>query len=231
LSLEDGTCALSSSMESARYKRESSHRNNDFQMPPLHSRGEDALVSRSRSGISEGGSGDSGSEYDPFHPGEGTPSNENVKKELHHDATSGVKNVLKSSKHAERPGSISHTLQSKNVQPSATPAGLTPTNTTVGTERDGSGAVEAGGNYENGWLYYNAYNYLSGPFTLEVLREGFNVGFLPGELVVYYRQDGVYSASQELKVLIGPPTVPSQITNSTPKEHSRDQVMVFVLCM
>ncbi|KAG0599004.1 hypothetical protein M758_12G119300 [Ceratodon purpureus] len=212
-------------MESSRQKREASHRTDDFQMPPLHSKGEDALVSGSRSsGVSEGGSGHNGSDYDPFHPGDGTPSNEDKEQELRHDATSDGKNVPKSSSYVERPGSNLHNLESKNAHPSASPVALTPSKTTDGTERDGNGAEAAGGNHENGWFYYNAYNYLSGPFTLEVLREGFNVGFLPGELVVYYRQDGAYSASQELKVLIGPPTVPSQLANSTPKEHLPDQV-------
>ena len=222
--MKDGTCALSSSMEPSRYKGEASHRKNDIQMPPLQHRGEDAPVSRSRSGVSEGGSGHSGSEYDPFHPGDCTPSHEDTGQELPHDVNSDVKNALELS---ERPGSISLNVQSKNVYPSATPVALTPSNTTVGTEADGSGGVAVGGNHENGWFYYNAYNYLSGPFSLEVLREGFNVGFLPGELIVYYRQDGAYSAPHELKVLIGSPTVSSQFANSAPQ----DQVKVLILWM
>lgn len=230
MSLGDGTCALSLSMESTSYKREASQQNDDIQMPPLLLSGEDALVSRSRSGLSEGGSGYSGSEYDPFHPGDATPSNDDKRQKLPHDTTSDVKNTLESSTYAEKPGSISRNLQSKNVYPSATPVTIAPGKKTVGAERDGTGAVAASDNHENGWFYYNAYNYLSGPFPLEVLREGFNVGFLPGELIVYHRQEGAYSASRELKVLIGPPTVSSQFANSTPNEPTRDQVKVLVLC-
>lgn len=124
----------------------------------------------------------------------------------------GVKNSSRISTHAGRPDHISQ----KNVSPLAAPAILVPCKETVGLERDASDAgAAAGDNHENGWFYCNAYNYFSGPFTLEILREGFNVSFLPGELVVYYRQDGVYSAPQELKMLIDATTVSSQFVNSS----------------
>jgi len=133
-----------------------------------------------------------------------------------------VKNSSKLSTHTRRPDHNSHNLQSKNVPPLASP--LAPCKETVGTERNVSDAEAATGNHENGWFYCNAYNYLSGPFTLEILRQGFNVSFLPGELVVYYRQDGVYSAPQELKTLIDAPSVSSQFVNSRPHELSQQQV-------
>lgn len=135
-----------------------------------------------------------------------------------------IENSSRISTHAGRSDNIAHNLQSKNVSPVATPTNLAPHKETVGTERDGSDAGAAGGNHENGWFYCNAYNYLSGPFTLEILRQGFNVNFLPGELVVYYRQDGVYSAPQELKVLIDAPTISSQFVNSRPHELADQQV-------
>lgn len=141
--------------------------------------------------------------------------------------TSDVKIAPRISIHSGRPDHISQGSHSKNVSPLAAPANLAPCKEAVGAERDVNDAGAAGDNHEDGWFYHNAYSYLSGPFTLEVLREGFNVSFLPGDLVVYHRQDGAYSAPQKLKMLIGAPTASLQLLHSRPREYMPEQVKVF----
>jgi len=55
----------------------------------------------------------------------------------------------------------------------------------------------------DGWVYYNAYRQLTTPYTIDALKEGFAVGYLPGELFLYYRQAGKYSEPVELKSIVG----------------------------
>lgn len=65
----------------------------------------------------------------------------------------------------------------------------------------GPAVPNAGGG--DGWVYYNAYQQLTTPYTIDALKEGYAVGYLPGELSLYYRQAGKYSEPVELKSIVG----------------------------
>lgn len=67
----------------------------------------------------------------------------------------------------------------------------------------GPAVSSAVGGDGDGWVYYNANRQLTTPYTIDALKEGFAVGYLPGELFLYYRQAGKYSEPVELKSIIG----------------------------
>ena len=88
------------------------------------------------------------------------------------------------------------------------------------------GAVSANDSNGAGWLYYTANNVLCGPYSIDILRRGFENNLLPGSLILYYFEGGLYTGPYELKAIIG--TVPSQTgtgREQVPTSGTSEQVL------
>ena len=95
------------------------------------------------------------------------------------------------------------------------------------------GAVSANDSNGAGWLYYTANNVLCGPYSIDILRRGFENNLLPGSLILYYFEGGLYTGPYELKAIIG--TVPFQTgtgqeqvpTSGTSEQVLHSQILLY----
>lgn len=150
-------------------------------------------------------------------------------------ASSAIERTLEVSEmiSVEKAEHAESSYKSKDMASKETPRNLKQSGGIVHPVRPEGGAVSANDSNGAGWLYYTANNVLCGPYSIDILRRGFENNLLPGSLILYYFEGGLYTGPYELKAIIGAilsqtGTGPEQVpTSGTSEQVLHSQILLY----